>query len=166
MRAILRGCILAVSLCACACGPAGVRSNPITPPRGLAGCYALHARKHLYFTTPRLRLNADTISRQTRLFLRGSTAEAWTISRLEADGRPAETRNSGALYWWREPASDTIGVMIHTGLSGTELRVRPTASADTLRGEAAEHWDVGPPFSNPGGPVSLVRIPCLADPTP
>jgi hypothetical protein len=154
--------VLTVALGACAHGhPTG---RPHALPQDLVGCYELHATKALYFAPPRLRLNADTISRQTRLFLRDSTLDARTISRLKSDGRPMEARGLGVLYWWRKPASDSVGVMIHTGHSGTELTVHPSASADTLRGDATEHWDFGPPFSNPGGPVSLVRVPCLVEP--
>ncbi|MBW3656903.1 MAG: hypothetical protein KY444_12455 [Gemmatimonadetes bacterium] len=54
-------------------------------------------------------------------------------------------------------------MMIHTGYSGTELKLH-WAAPDTLPGVATEHWDVGPPFSNPAGPVLLVRIPCVVEP--
>lgn len=165
MKIVLRWAVLAVSVGACAHASSAGPTTARVPPRDLTGCYALRATKRLYYAPPQLRLNADTISRETRLFLGDSTLAAWTVSRLEADGRPMEARRSGMLYWWRHPASDSLGVMIHTGHSGTELTVRPTASADTLRGNATEHWDVGPPFSNPGGAVSLARVPCPGEPS-
>lgn len=160
MRLVLRGAVATLLLAGCASSSA--RVTAVALPEDLAGCFALQAQKGLYYTSPRLELSRDTISRQTRLFFR-DTLPAWTLTRLDERGRDAYGRDFDVRYWWRYPGSDSIGVITHTGLSGTELKVRFTESADTLRGTAVEHWDFGPPFSSPGAPVSLVRVPCLAE---
>lgn len=161
--------LLFAALAACGAPPhAPAPAARAVLPGGLAGCYRLNAGRgqpggsHLYYAPPRFRLNADTVSRLVRVFAR---TRAWTLTRLHADGRPVvEERRQPVLYWAADTASDSIRIMFHTAHSGSELVVGAPAGADTLRGRAVEHWDVGPPYSGDGGPVAIIRIPCIAQP--
>jgi hypothetical protein len=118
----------------------------------------------MYYASPRLRLDAAPVDRRNRRFVRDSTAGAWKLLRLGADGLPVETHEHDLLYWQLDGESNRLRVMISSGHSGVELMLRASASTDTLRGHATEHWDMGPPFSESGGSVSLTRIPCRGEP--
>lgn len=166
MRTSLRWAVLLIALGACAPGRPGELEAAAVLPGDLTGCHQLHQTSGTYFASRLVRLNPDTVPRSIRWFVRDSTSPAWTITRLDAEGRPMRGRSGAVLFWQRDSDSDSIRIMMHTGLSGTELMLGPPVSTDTLRGRAIEFWDVGPPFSSPARPVSFVRVSCLGEPGP
>jgi hypothetical protein len=162
MRTILLCSLLTLGLAVPAraqtSAPAGTAA-----PHHLVGCYAITdsagrpAWRHLYFTTPRIRLDAARLAGPWR----SPAGLAWTLTRLDAAGLPIdEEGRQRPLYWAVDARSDSIRISIHSGYSGTELTVAASAGTDTLRGRAMEHWDVGP-SSNNAGRVILLRIPCV-----
>lgn len=163
MRISLCWAVLFIAWSACGREQSARLSAELELPGDLVGCYELHRAKDLYYASPRVRLNGDTLTWWNRRFAEDSTADAWTLVRLDADGRPMEEHDHQVLYWQREGTSGRLRVVLSSGHSGTELSLGTSASTDTIRGHATEHWDFGPPFTNRGGPVSLIRIPCLKD---
>lgn len=138
---------------------------PAVLPRDLVGCYALFVRgglpapDSLYFTSPKIRLDS-TVSPAARLLGR---SPAWPLVRLDANGHEMDSdRESLPMSWSPDSLSDSVHLFIYNRYSGSELILGPPAGSDTLRGHAVERSDAGPPFANDAGPVTAVRIPCVA----
>jgi hypothetical protein len=166
MRTVPLRPLLLLALAACGRVPApSPRAGPgVGLPGDLVGCYELELTRPLYYVPVRLRLNADTIPAEVRLFAR-DTLPAWTLTRLDAEGRPLHERLPYAgLFWRPHSGPDSVLIVIHTGYGGASLNVHAPARADTLRGRATAHRDVGPPYSTDGGRVALVRVPCAGAP--
>jgi hypothetical protein len=145
---------------ATACAPGHPGSNPADArppmPEGLAGCYALFVRggrpasDSLYFAPSHVRL-LTTRREPTLISDTDSTFMGWALTKLDSQ------------LWGMHSTRDSVMLAFHTGLSGSLLFFGiPPGPVDTLHGRAEEHWDFGPPFSNDGGPVMAVRVPCRA----
>ncbi|HYW14142.1 MAG TPA: hypothetical protein VE871_19410 [Longimicrobium sp.] len=175
MRSFLRPTWTLLVLGIAGCGRPDAGGAPsvarVVLPRDMAGCYTVHDRHggptpdSLYFAPPRVRLHAEPASRQARDRAGGT---AWALTKLDAGGRPAESRERDRLllYWAADTLSDSVRINFNAGLSGSELIVLPRpAPADTIRGRAVEHWDMGPPFTTEAGPVTMIRIACVPEST-
>lgn len=167
-RVIVRRAIWPAALLALGCAEASrttdgpkTSTEALRLPRAMVGCYALYdqegtpASRSLYFASDRIRLDSAAWARPN----------TWKAMRLRANGRtPADGRDGRFVYWAADSLkADTIHIMIHSGFSGSELILGlPPAPTDTLYGRALEHWDMGPSTTD-GGPVTAVRVPCVAD---
>lgn len=169
LRNIALPCVL-VALGAMACGQSPgteIADNRVVLPRDLVGCYALfdhHGRPpsdSLPFAPPKVRLDS---ARHERSLREGSAETRWALARLDEGGRAiTEQGRQPVLYWFADPASDSVRVRLSTGFYGSELVIDPRTRGDTLRGRATEHTDLGPPqhADADAGPVTMIRIPCV-----
>lgn len=143
-------------------GPAAAASAALILPADMAGCYALfdkHGRpasKSLYFAPPMVRL--DTTARP-------GDPSGWRLTKLGPDGDPVTNESGlrGFQYWTVHTAPDSVQIHFHTGFSGTEMILPARGpAAETLRGRALEHWDMGP-STNDAGQVTAVRVRCVSE---
>lgn len=156
------GLLLAFGAAACL----GQRASTPSPPpfaaasilaRDAPRCYELRATRSLYYASPRIRLDTATAVDAWRCIVRESS---WALTRLNARGRAVVDDWTNPILYWTAASGDSIRIVMSTGFSGSQLTLG-AAGADTLRGSGTAFGDAGP-WRNDAGPVTLVRVPCVA----
>jgi hypothetical protein len=159
-----RSALLPIALSACAVAPQSARPQPASGVaiQQLAGCYELRVGDaggdQLYFAPPAMRLTNEPDDMLSQVFAR----TVLKLVRLDRAGVPISSPDPGfepMLFWELRP--DTIVAVISTGHSGSRFAfATPNVPPDTLRGQATEIWDVGPPFESAPRPARAVRRSC------